>query len=202
MMTSVSIGMAAAMLGVSVATLRRWENAGRFVPKFRTPGGHRRYDTAAVVAFGGDAVAVEVEAPTVCYARVSSHDQKEDLVRQEERLRRHCAEQGWTNVEVIADLGSGLNYAKRGLRRLISLICRRQMSRLVVTHKDRLLRFGSELLFDLCRAFGVKVVVTETVVTEDVNSRLVTDVIELMTVFSERLYGSRSRRNKTSTVAA
>ena len=129
------------------------------------------------------AAAEQPSRVTVCYARVSSHDQKADLERQAQRLRRWCAAEGLGDVEVISDLGSGLNYRKKGLRRLLRMIALGQLGRLVVIHKDRLLRFGSELLFELCR-------------------QLSADVIELMTVFSARLYGSRSHRNRQSSAAA
>jgi predicted site-specific integrase-resolvase len=76
------------------------------------------------------------------YARVSSHDQKEDLERQHAMLETYCAAKGWKS-EVIKDLGSGMDYRKRGLNRLLELILRK-MKRLVITHKDRMLRFGAE----------------------------------------------------------
>ena len=89
------------------------------------------------------------DRPTVGYARVASHDQKHDLVRQQELLEAFCAAKGWRH-EVIADLGSGLNVRKKGLNRLLELVLHKRMRRLVLTHKDRLLRFGSELIFALC----------------------------------------------------
>jgi len=88
---------------------------------------------------------------TIAYARVSSHDQKEDLKRQADRLESYCTAKGWT-FEIIQDLGSGMNYRKKGLKRLLDLILNRKIKRLVITHKDRLLRFGAELIFSLCEA--------------------------------------------------
>jgi predicted site-specific integrase-resolvase len=95
---------------------------------FGTMGGHRRYDRAALLE------RTESESPrvTIAYAKVSCHDQKDDLVRQAERLKNVCVQRGWTDAEVIADLGSGLNFAKRGLIRLVKLICSRRIERLVV----------------------------------------------------------------------
>jgi putative resolvase len=88
----------------------------------------------------------------VAYARVSSHDQKKDLERQAEVLAAYCTKQGW-NFQVIQDMGSGMNYQKKGLKTLINLILEKKISRLVLTHKDRLLRFGAELIFTLCELF-------------------------------------------------
>jgi len=152
----VSIGEAASALGVSITTLRRWEASGKLVPEY-TPGGHRRYDLAKLrpEMFRAEADAAR---RTVAYARVSSHDQKDDLERQKQVLELYCARQGWT-FEVIADLGSGMNYHKKGLKRLLNAVIDGQIGRLVITHKDRLLRFGAELVFAICEAKNVEVVI-------------------------------------------
>jgi putative resolvase len=86
----------------------------------------------------------------VAYARVSSHDQKEDLERQKQVLESYCAAQGWT-FELVADLGSGMNYRKRGLQKLLNQIIAGDVGRIVLNHKDRLLRFGAELVFATAR---------------------------------------------------
>jgi predicted site-specific integrase-resolvase len=134
--------------------LRRWEREGRLLPDERTPGGRRRYDLARLrpELFH----APEPQRRTIAYARVSSHDQKDDLERQKQVLERYCARQGWT-FEVIADLGSGIQ--KKGLKRLLDAIIDGQVGRLVITHKDRLLRFGAELVFAICEAKNVEVVI-------------------------------------------
>ncbi|MDD0903721.1 IS607 family transposase, partial [Xylella fastidiosa subsp. multiplex] len=152
----VGIGEAAQALGVSITTLRRWEASGRLIAE-HTVGGHRRYDMAKLRPEMFRAQA-EANRRTVAYARVSSHDQKDDLERQKQVLELYCAQQGWT-FEVIADLGSGMNYHKKGLKRLLDAIIDGQIGRLVITHKDRLLRFGAELVFALCEAKNVEVVI-------------------------------------------
>ena len=161
-MSFLSIGEAAGVLGVAVSTLRRWEFEGKLLPSHRTPSGHRRYAYAALRALLDPASVELLNRVTVCYARVSSHDQKADLERQAQRLQRWCATEGIESVEVISDLGSGLNYRKKGLRRLLRMIALGQLDRLVLTHKDRLLRFGYELLFELCRLNGIEVVVIDS----------------------------------------
>ena len=132
---------------------------------------------------------------TVAYARVSSHDQKDDLERQKQVLEIYCARQGWT-FEVIADLGSGMNYHKKGLKRLLDAIIGGEVGRLVITHKDRLLRFGAELVFAICEAKGVEVVILNQGEDSTFEEDLAKDVLEIITVFSARLYGSRSRKNQ------
>jgi len=189
----VSIQEAAKFLGVCPQTLRRWEREGRLLPDERTPGGRRRYDLARLRP--EQFRAPETPRRTIAYARVSSHDQKEALERQKQVLELYCARQGWT-FEVIADVGSGINYHKNGLRRLLDAIIGGNVGRLVITHKDRLLRFGAELVFAICEAKNVEVVILnqgkETTFEED----LAQDVLEIITVFSARLYGSRNRKNQ------
>jgi putative resolvase len=96
--------------------------------------------------------------PTLIFARVSSHDQKEDLIRQVALLESYCAANGWT-YEVIQDLGSRMNTPKKGLQQLIKRICSGQVGRLVLTHQDRLLRFGSELVLARRQADHTEVVI-------------------------------------------
>lgn len=189
----ISISEAAAALGVSVTTLRRWEADGRIVAE-RSAGGHRRYDLAKLRP---DLVRQRQEAQrrTIAYARVSSHDQKDDLERQKQVLELYCARQGWT-FEVVADLGSGMNYRKKGLRRLLDDIISGRVGRLVITHKDRLLRFGAELVFAICEAKNVEVIILNQGEDATFEEDLAKDVLEIITVFSARLYGSRSRKNQ------
>lgn len=132
-----------------------------------------------------------LNAPTVCYASVSSREQKDDLERQHEVLEAYCAAKGW-RTQVIRDLGSGMNYNKKGLRQLLEMILRRQMKRLVLTHKDRLLRFGADLVFALCEIQGIEVVIIHQGERPSFEEELAQDVLEIITVFSARLYGARS----------
>jgi predicted site-specific integrase-resolvase len=190
----VAIGQAAKELGVSRETLRRWEAAGKIQVE-RTPKGHRRYDLSQL---HGTSPRPPVSGrPTLAYARVSScHDQKEDLVRQVALLESFCAANGWT-YEVIQDLGSGVNYQKKGLQQLLKRICSGQVGRLVLTHQDRLLRFGSELVFALCEAYHTEVVIINRGEAPlSFEEELAQDVLEIITVFSARLYGSRSHKNR------
>ncbi|WP_142526129.1 IS607 family transposase [Methylacidimicrobium cyclopophantes] len=190
----VGIREAAEALGVSAQTLRRWEREGRLFPDERTAGGRRRYDLVRLrpgMFRAGD----EAKRRTIAYARVSSHDQKDDLERQKQVLELYCARQGWT-FEVIADLGSGMNYHKKGLKRLLDAIIDGQVGRLVLTHKDRLLRFGAELVFAICEAKNVEVVILNQGEDTTFEEDLAKDVVQIITVFSARLYGSRSRKNQ------
>jgi len=132
---------------------------------------------------------------TLCYSRVSSYDQKEDLKRQSAKLLEYCDEKNLKNIELIEDLGSGLNFKKKGLKKLIKLIISSKISKLIIIHKDRLLRFGSDLLINLAKEFDIEtVILNEKVLTFE--QELSQDVLEIITVFSAKLYGSRSHKNK------
>lgn len=185
----ITINEAAKTLGVTPKTLRVWEKEGK-IKSYKTEGGHRRYNLQELL--GGH----KEKSLTVAYARVSSHDQKADLERQCKVLELYCANKGY-DFEIISDLGSGMNYKKKGLIRLIKLICSNQIDRLVITHKDRLLRFGSELIFSLCEHFGVEVNIINRTEDSTFEEDLAKDVLEIITVFSARLYGSRSHKNKS-----
>ena len=188
-----SIKQAANQLGVSVSTLRRWDETGVLVAQ-RTPKGHRRYDLSKINP-NLTRNKVEQQRKTIAYARVSSHEQKPDLQRQIEILELYCSAQSWS-FEVISDLGSGMNYHKKGLKRLLDDILDNKIDRLVLTHKDRLLRFGAELVFALCEARQVEVVIINQGENLSFEEELAQDVLEIITVFSARLYGSPSKNNK------
>ena len=193
MSTLVPIGVAAREIGVHPDTLRRWEQEGRIEPAERTPGGRRRYDIAKLRNLAPHRA--PSSRTTIAYARVSTNGQKDGLVRQVALLESYCAANGWT-YEIITDIGSGRNYSMRGLKLLISRICSGEIGRLVLSHKDRLLRFGAELVFSLCEHFSCEVVIINASEDSTFEEDLANDVIEIVTVFSARLYGSRSHKNR------
>ena len=189
----ITIGEASDILGVSISTLRRWDKDGRLKPE-KTASGHRRYDISKLKPdLFRDSVLENRK--TIAYARVSSHEQKDDLERQKQVLELYCARQGWT-FEIISDLGSGMNYHKKGLKRLLNDILSEKVGRIVIAHKDRLLRFGAELIFAVCEAKQVEVVILNQGEDTTFEEDLAKDVLEIITVFSARLYGARSRKNQ------
>ena len=185
----VKIGEAAKLLGVSVQALRNWEVEGKIMPSHRTPGGQRMSDLAELLGVN------DLTYPTLAYARVSSSDQKKDLERQHAVLEAFCDKNGW-QTEIIRDLGSGMNYNKQGRGRLLELMVHGQMSRLVITHKDRLLRFGAEIVFRICELKGIEVVIINKSKQPSFEEELTRDVMEIMTVFCAKLYGRRSHKSK------
>ena len=187
-----SIKEASEFLGISIDTLRRWERVGK-ITSMRTQGGHRRYDKKELIKFKmGDNSENRI---TIAYCRVSSSDQKEDLQRQIENVSQYCIANGY-QFRVISDLGSGLNYKKKGLQELIELICSNSIERIVVNYKDRLIRFGFELMEQLCSIYNVKIEIINLTEDKSYEEELVEDVLSVITVFSAKLYGARSYKSK------
>lgn len=187
-----SIKEASEFLGISIDTLRRWERVGK-ITSMRTQGGHRRYDKKELIKFKtGDRCENRI---TIAYCRVSSSDQKEDLNRQIEQVSQYCIANGY-QFRVISDLGSGLNYKKKGLQELIELICSSSIERIVVNYKDRLIRFGFEMIEHLCSIYNVKIEIINLTEDKTYEEELVEDVLSVITVFSAKLYGARSQKSK------
>ena len=191
----VPIGKIAKEVGVTVDTLRNWDKAGKIVSE-RTKGGHRRYDLEAVLSYANRNK--ELEKVTAIYVRVPTPSRKNDLEMQKQVLQLYCASKGW-KYKIVEDIGSGLNYNKKGLLELIKLIEANQIERIVLNYKDRLLRFGSEIIFEICRCHNIQIVVLaeEEEKEKSYEEELVEDVLSIIKGFSAKLYGSKSHKNKT-----
>ena len=177
-----SIGYMARLHGVSPSTIRRWEAAGLIDKARHTLGGHRQF----LIKDDEE----KDDRKVIGYARVSSHDQKSDLVRQIERLKAAGCD------EVLSDIGSGLNCKKPGLRRLMRLILAGRVAKLVVLHEDRLLRFGVPLVRFLCERMKTAFEVAESSPPVSFEAEPAKDVVTLMTVFCARLYSRRRKAGR------
>ena len=190
-----SISSAANMIGVAISTLRRWDVEGYLKPDFRTKGNHRRYSISSLKQYTNSTNIVDLEPcskQTILYARVSGADQKGDLGRQLECLKNYACSHHYNSCLDISDLGSGLKYDKPGLKKLIRLVMEDKVERIVLTHKDRLLRFGAEIVFQICKWKGIEVVILERELRESFEQELPQDIICLMVVCTARLDGKRS----------
>jgi putative resolvase len=182
----VSTKKAREVLGVCDSTIRNWLASGK-LKATRTAGGHFRYLLKDLLSIGG--VDEESDSRTnVCYARVSTHSQKDDLERQVQLFRLK-----FPDHRIIKDFGSGLNFNKKGLKTILDLAIKGNLNELVVTHKDRLCRFGFELLKRIVEECSHgKIVVLDESVTTDPQRELINDLVSIITVFSSRVYGLRS----------
>lgn len=194
-MKKYSIGKFAEEIGVTIESVRNWDRTDKLKPAFRNPSGHRYYTQEQVDLYLGlYKPDVEHEKITIGYCRVSSPKQKDDLERQIENMKTYLISQG-KPYQIITDIGSGINYRKKGLDKMIDLVLSRKVDKVVILYKDRLLRFGYELLEGLFARFGTTIgVVDNTEKTE--NEELVEDLIQIVTVFSARLQGKRAHKAK------
>jgi len=126
----------------------------------------------------------------VIYSRVSSVDQKDDLRRQVERLRSFCLAQGWVVFSEITDIGSGLNGRRKGI---LKLLADQTATHIVVEHRDRLARFGSEMIAAALEASGRQIVVVNQTEFKD---DLVQDFVDVVTCLCARIYGRRAAKNR------
>lgn len=178
----------AKIIGVTSQTLRNWENSGKLIPHHRSDSGYRYYSEDQLHQIVGERN--DKVRPTIGYCRVSSYKQKDDLERQVENMRLYLMAQGHP-FEIITDIGSGINYTKSGLNTLIQKICSYEVDKVVVLYKDRLVRFGFELIESIAEIHGCKIEVIETTEKSE-QQELVEDLVQIITVFSCRLQGKRA----------
>ena len=188
-----SIRKLSEMIDVSAQTLRNWEKSGKLIPDYKTNSGYRYYSQEQVNAITGNKTNIENRI-TIGYCRVSSAKQKDDLERQVQNVKAYLLAQG-KPFEIIEDIGSGINYNKKGLRELLQKIIDRKVEKIVVLYKDRLLRFGYELFENIAYSYGVSIEVIDN--TEKTGQQeLVEDLVQIITVFSRRLQGKRAKKTK------
>ena len=186
-----SINKVAKQLNKSAQTLRNWEKTGELIPAYKTKSGYRYYTEEQINKLLG---VEEKERVTIGYCRVSSRKQQDDLERQIENMRNYLCAKGY-KFEIITDIGSGINYNKVGLNILLDKVIKGEVDKVVVLHKDRLLRFGFELVENLCKRYGTSIeVVDNTPKTEE--QELVEDLVQIITVFSCKLQGKRANKMK------
>lgn len=190
-MELISIGKFAKMMGVTVTTLRRMHESGELVPAHISRGGTRYYSVNQIKCFEN----TENKSKMVIgYCRVSTPSQKNDLETQISNVKAYMYAKGY-NFEIISDVGSGINYKKKGLQELIKKINNQEVSRIIVLYKDRLVGFGYELIEYLCGLNNVSIeVIDNTELSKE--QELTDDLIQIITMFANRLYGQRSKKTK------
>lgn len=186
------IGEFAEMTGFSTHSLRNWDKNGKLKPA-EIINGQRYYSEEQYHQLIGTSV-IQKEKKIIGYARVSSNQQKNDLERQIENIKTYMYAKGY-QFEMITDIGSGINYNKKGLKTLIQKIESNEVEKIVILYKDRLLRFGYELLEYICELHNVKIEIIDT--TENTEQEeLVEDLVQLITAFSDKMQGKRAKRTK------
>jgi len=188
-----SIGKFAKLIGRSIETLRSWDKQGKLIPSYRSEGGHRMYSEKQLNEV------LQIVKPkerfNLGYIRVSAKHQNSDLERQRDLMELFLMKQG-KEFQIISDIGSGINYKKKGLKELLRLVSTNQIDTLYISYKDRLVRFGYELIEEVCKLHGVKIIIINKSNEQTDEEELVDDILNIIHVFSYRLNGKRGHINK------
>ena len=198
-----SIGIVAALLGVCVKTLRRWDKNKKFVC-FRTIGGRRRFSIKEINRILNpkerDDISGQKGSDKTCaiYCRVSSHKQSKrgDLDRQIELLKNYANRYDFKLIRTYKDVSSGLNTNRKGLWRLIQDSKKNQFSAILINYKDRLTRFGYKYLEKYLSEFSVKIICINKLDDKTPESELVEDLVAIVHSFSGKLYRVRRTEKK------
>ena len=197
----VSCKEASKILGVHFKTLRNWDKQGK-IKTIRSPGRTRYYDVKGFIKnmdenSGNQHIEeivqnnLNVKRRKICYCRVSSYTQKDDLLNQIEFMKIK-----YPNYEMLTDIGSGINFNRRNLRKIMDYGIKGELEELVVAYKDRLCRIGYDLIEYLLEIYSNTKIIVENEEDKSPEKELTEDLIEIITVFSSRLYGMRSYAKK------
>ena len=179
------------ILQVTPKTLRIWDKEGK-IRTIRTPSNIRRYnleDVQNIVNYNNSAKTKE----KICYARVSSRKQIDDLKRQEDFFKHK-----FPIHNLVTDVGSGINWKRKGLKTILDKTMHGDISEVVVAHRDRLCRFAFELLEWIFQRNGVKLVVLNEEKDHSSDQELADDILSIIHVYSCRQMGKRRYKNKES----
>ena len=181
------------ILGVTAQTLRNWDKEGKLKPAYIKSNGYRYYSEDSILAYTQERK-TKKDLNVIGYARVSSKKQTDDLERQVNNLKIYL-DNKYKSYDIITDIGSGINYTKKGLQLLIDKINKKEVDIIVVLYKDRLLRFGFELVEYFARINNVRIEVLDKI-NKTQDEELVEDLIQIITVFSCKIQGKRKTKTK------
>ena len=190
-MALMSIGKFAKEVGLSVQHLRKLHDDNILVPDVITKGGTRYYSDEQLQAYLNKNNPQQ-DLPIILYARVSTRSQKDDLDIQVESLKSYAISKGYS-FEIITDISSGINYTKQGLKQLIQKINNKEISKIVILYKDRLITLGFELIEYLCELNDISIEIIDNTTTST-KPELTNDLIQIITVFANKLYGPKSKK--------
>lgn len=182
-----NVSQMAEKLNVSVITLQRWDREGR-LKAFRTPTNRRYYTQEQLDSLLGENC--QDKKLVIGYARVSSNNQKDDLKNQKDFIlsKEKCD-------ELYTDIGSGLNYKRKNFNKILDLVAENKVDKIIITYKDRFIRFGFEWFENYCEKYGTKIVILNEE-EKSYQQELVEDLISIIHVFSCRIYGLRKYKKQ------
>ena len=180
------------ILGVTAQTLRNWDKENKLKPTYVKSNGYRYYSEESILAYTQERK-TKKNLNVIGYTRVYKENEIE-LSKQKENIEKYLKER-YEHYEIIEDIGSGISYNKPGLLKLIEKINKKEVDVIVVLYKDRLLRFGFELVEHFASLNNVKIEVLDKIdKTQD--EELVEDLVQIITVFSCKLQGKRKSKTK------
>ena len=182
------------MLGVTAQTLRNWDREGKLKPAYIKSNGYRYYSEESILAYTQERK-TKKNLKVIGYARVSSKKQLDDLERQVGNIKEYISSK-YESFDIITDVGSGINYNKPGLLKLIEKINKKEVDLIVVLYKDRLLRFGFELVEYFAKLNNVSIEVLESKMDKTQDQELVEDLAQIITVFSCKIQGKRKSKTR------
>ena len=181
------------ILGVTAQTLRNWDKEGKLKPSYVKSNGYRYYSEESILSYTQERK-TKKNLNVVGYARVSSKKQSDDLERQINNLNTYISSK-YDSFDIITDIGSGINYNKPGLKKLIEKINKKEVDLIIVLYKDRLLRFGFELVEYFAELNNVKIEILDKI-DKNQDEELVEDLVQIITVFSCKIQGKRKTKTK------
>jgi putative resolvase len=192
------IGDVATLLGVTTQTLRNWTNSG-YMDTVIGKGGHRRFRRSEVERLMELKEREDNIKKCLLYCRVSTSIQKENLKRQIERLTSFALSNGFIIEGIYKDIASGMNFKRQGLLKLLEYCQKHYINMVIIEYKDRLARFGVDLLKEFLRSFGTELLIVNTI-DSDYKQEIIDDMIAIIIHFSSRLYGKRKGKNKANKI--
>ena len=181
------------LLGVTAQTLRNWDKEGKLKPSYIKSNGYRYYSEESILSYTQERK-TKKNLNVIGYARISSKKQIDDLERQVNNIKEYLSSK-YETYDIITDIGSGINYNKPGLLKLIEKINKKEVDLIVVLYKDRLLRFGFELVEHFANLNNVKIEVLDKI-DKNQDEELVEDLVQIITVFSCKIQGKRKSKTK------
>ena len=190
-----SIGKFAKLVGKSVRTLQRWDKDGILLAN-RTVTGRRFYTLTQYHQVVGTSPVTDKEIrKNICYTRVSGNDQKNDLKNQKLALEQYIISNGIAVSEWLSDVGSGLNYKRKNFNYLLIEVENDRVARIIIAHKDRLVRFGYEWFNEFCKRHNCEIIVINAESLSP-DEEVTKDLLTIIQCFSSRLYGLRRYRKE------
>lgn len=189
-MQLISIGKFAKKVGLTTASLRRMHESGECIPYHITKGGTRYYSLDQLKDFS---TSDKKKKLVIGYCRVSNLSQKDDLEIQTNNIKSYMYAKGY-EFEIISDIGSGIDYKKKGLQELLNKINDQDISKIIILHKDKLIGFGFELIEYLCKINDVEIEIIDN--TEQSKKEMSDNLVQIVTIFANCLYGQQSKKTK------